>query len=115
LLKHWRNLRRENDGFGHIVVLSKELWKNVRQRRISLRLKTGKRQLNIQPAVAKAMARQSKKYLMIKYHNTVSIFLRVNGENREVQVRPADTLLQVLRNHLGLTGHCCRFCGITWV
>jgi len=104
LLKHWRNLRRENDGFGHIVVLSKELWKNVRQRRISLRLKTGKRQLNIQPAVAKAMARQSKKYLMIKYHNTVSIFLRVNGENREVQVRPADTLLQVLRNHLGLTG-----------
>ena len=30
--------------------------------------------------------------------------LRVNGETREVVVRPADTLLHVLRHALGLTG-----------
>ena len=41
---------------------------------------------------------------MIKYQDTISILLLVNGESREVQVRPADTLLQILRNHLGLTG-----------
>jgi len=41
---------------------------------------------------------------MIIYRDTVSILLRVNGESREVSVRPADTLLLVLRNHLGLTG-----------
>ena len=41
---------------------------------------------------------------MIIYRDTVSILLRVNGESREVSVRPADTLLPVLRNQLGLTG-----------
>ncbi len=41
---------------------------------------------------------------MIIYRDTVSILLRVNGEQREVPVRPADTLLLVLRNQLGLTG-----------
>lgn len=41
---------------------------------------------------------------MIKYSNKVSIFLDVNGSHREVTVRPADTLLLVLRNNLGLTG-----------
>jgi len=41
---------------------------------------------------------------MIIYRDTVSILLWVNGESREVSVRPADTLLLVLRNHLGLTG-----------
>ncbi len=32
------------------------------------------------------------------------IILRVNGEEREVTVRPADTLLYALRQQLGLTG-----------
>jgi carbon-monoxide dehydrogenase small subunit len=32
------------------------------------------------------------------------IFLSVNGEDRRVLVRPADTLLRVLRERLGLTG-----------
>ena len=41
---------------------------------------------------------------MIIYRDTVSLILRVNGDSREVLVRPADTLLLVLRNHLGLTG-----------
>jgi len=41
---------------------------------------------------------------MIIYRDTVSILLWVNGKSREVSVRPADTLLLVLRNHLGLTG-----------
>jgi len=38
------------------------------------------------------------------YRDTVSIVLRVNGESRAVSVRPADTLLLVLRDQLGLTG-----------
>lgn len=41
---------------------------------------------------------------MIIYRDRVSILLRVNGEHREVSVRPADSLLLVLRDHLGLTG-----------
>ncbi|QQZ09324.1 (2Fe-2S)-binding protein [Heyndrickxia vini] len=34
----------------------------------------------------------------------VSVILHVNGEQRTVNVRPAETLLSVLRNNLGLTG-----------
>jgi aerobic carbon-monoxide dehydrogenase small subunit len=34
----------------------------------------------------------------------VSIHLSVNGEQKEVMVRPADTLLSTLRDQLGLTG-----------
>ncbi|GIN86612.1 (2Fe-2S)-binding protein [Heyndrickxia sporothermodurans] len=34
----------------------------------------------------------------------VSVVLTVNGEQRAVSVRPAETLLSVLRNKLGLTG-----------
>jgi carbon-monoxide dehydrogenase small subunit len=30
--------------------------------------------------------------------------LRLNGENREIFARPADTLLEVVREHLGLAG-----------
>lgn len=32
------------------------------------------------------------------------VTLKINGENRQVSIRPADTLLFVLRTHLGLTG-----------
>lgn len=38
------------------------------------------------------------------YKDTVKLVLRVNGEKRTVTVRPADTLLRVLREQLGLTG-----------
>lgn len=41
---------------------------------------------------------------MITYAQYAPISLRVNGETREVIVRPADTLLHVLRHRLGLTG-----------
>ncbi|WP_429902618.1 (2Fe-2S)-binding protein [Heyndrickxia ginsengihumi] len=34
----------------------------------------------------------------------ISVILQVNGEQREVTIRPADTLLYVLREKLGLTG-----------
>jgi len=41
---------------------------------------------------------------MITYTHYAAISLRVNGDTREVVVRPADTLLHVLRQALGLTG-----------
>ncbi len=41
---------------------------------------------------------------MITYQDYAAISLRVNGETRQVVVRPADTLLHVLRRGLGLTG-----------
>ena len=41
---------------------------------------------------------------MITYTHHAAISLQVNGEAREVVVRPADTLLHVLRHTLGLTG-----------
>lgn len=41
---------------------------------------------------------------MIIYDDVVSIQLIINGENRKVWVRPADTLLRVMREKLGLTG-----------
>ncbi len=41
---------------------------------------------------------------MITYRDTVVIHLNVNGTEREAAVRPADTLLHVLRDNLGLTG-----------
>ena len=41
---------------------------------------------------------------MIHYKGYVSVTLHVNGEHREVIIRPADTLLRVLREQLGLTG-----------
>jgi len=41
---------------------------------------------------------------MITYKHHAAISLRVNGATREVVVRPADTLLHVLREALGLTG-----------
>jgi aerobic carbon-monoxide dehydrogenase small subunit len=41
---------------------------------------------------------------MISYHGIVKLELDVNGERRNVNVRPADTLLRVLREQLGLTG-----------
>lgn len=41
---------------------------------------------------------------MIAYKELVIIELQINDEKREVTVRPADTLLRVLREKLGLTG-----------
>ncbi len=41
---------------------------------------------------------------MKRYENFAAIELQVNGERRRVIVRPADTLLRVLREKLGLTG-----------
>jgi len=41
---------------------------------------------------------------MIKYEDICRLTLRVNGEERSVLVRPADTLLRVLREKLDLTG-----------
>ena len=38
------------------------------------------------------------------YDEPQQIELNINGENRKVMVRPADTLLRVLREKLGLTG-----------
>ncbi len=34
----------------------------------------------------------------------ITVTLEVNGETRQVEIRPADTLLYVLRSQLGLTG-----------
>ncbi|MGE5578976.1 MAG: (2Fe-2S)-binding protein [Bacillota bacterium] len=42
--------------------------------------------------------------MLLKMVSRGPIELRVNGETRQVVVRPADTLLDVLREHLGLTG-----------
>jgi carbon-monoxide dehydrogenase small subunit len=41
---------------------------------------------------------------MIVYEDVCHITLNVNGEARSLTVRPADTLLRVLREKLGLTG-----------
>ncbi|MBC8535817.1 (2Fe-2S)-binding protein [Feifania hominis] len=41
---------------------------------------------------------------MVQYDGKVTIELTVNGERREATVRPADVLLDVLRDRLGLTG-----------
>ena len=41
---------------------------------------------------------------MIRYTGHIAIKLDINSEQREVVVRPADTLLRVLREQLGLTG-----------
>jgi carbon-monoxide dehydrogenase small subunit len=41
---------------------------------------------------------------MISYIETARIELDINGEKRNLIVRPADTLLRVLREQLGLTG-----------
>lgn len=41
---------------------------------------------------------------MIEYKEYAQIELFVNGEKRKLIVRPADTLLRVLREKLGLTG-----------
>ena len=41
---------------------------------------------------------------MIQYKGKTVIQLQVNGESRSVTVRPSDTLLDVLREQLGLTG-----------
>ncbi len=37
-------------------------------------------------------------------HARMGLHLNINGEEKTVTVRPADTLLDVLREHLGLTG-----------
>lgn len=41
---------------------------------------------------------------MLEIRGKSIINLRINGETKSVAVRPADTLLYVLREHLGLTG-----------
>ncbi|HUX20672.1 MAG TPA: (2Fe-2S)-binding protein [Spirochaetia bacterium] len=41
---------------------------------------------------------------MREYRDIVRLGLNVNGERREVAVRPSDTLLRVLREGLGLVG-----------
>ncbi len=41
---------------------------------------------------------------MVRYEGKTVITLQVNGEKHEVAVRPADLLLDVLREQLGLTG-----------
>lgn len=41
---------------------------------------------------------------MQAYHGLIRMELNINGEMRNVIVRPADTLLRVLREQLGLTG-----------
>ena len=41
---------------------------------------------------------------MKSYSDVAKIMIDVNGEERSVHVRPADTLLRVLREKLGLTG-----------
>jgi carbon-monoxide dehydrogenase small subunit len=41
---------------------------------------------------------------MTTYTHYATLTLQINGEAREVLARPADTLLHVLRNTLGLTG-----------
>ena len=44
---------------------------------------------------------------MKELSGTVDLVLRVNGEDRRAAVRPAETLLRVLREKLGLTGDNC--------
>jgi carbon-monoxide dehydrogenase small subunit len=41
---------------------------------------------------------------MIAYNEAARIVLDINGEERSLIVRPADTLLRVLREQIGLTG-----------
>ena len=41
---------------------------------------------------------------MIHYKGHVALTLSINGEKRNIVVRPADTLLRVLREKLGLIG-----------
>jgi len=41
---------------------------------------------------------------MIVYNEAVRISLNINGEERSLIIRPADTLLRVLREQAGLTG-----------
>ncbi len=41
---------------------------------------------------------------MTRYTGHVAITLTINDEQREVVVRPADTLLRVLREQPGLSG-----------
>ncbi|HWP80732.1 MAG TPA: (2Fe-2S)-binding protein [Candidatus Acidoferrum sp.] len=41
---------------------------------------------------------------MVQYTGKTVVTLQVNGEKRDVAVRPADLLLDVLREQLGLTG-----------
>ncbi|HUX12222.1 MAG TPA: (2Fe-2S)-binding protein [Spirochaetia bacterium] len=41
---------------------------------------------------------------MRTYEGNVTMVLQVNGEEREVVVRPADTLLRVIREKIGLRG-----------
>lgn len=41
---------------------------------------------------------------MVRYEGKTTVTLRVNGEAREVAVRPSDLLLDALRDQLGLTG-----------
>ncbi len=41
---------------------------------------------------------------MVRYEGKVIVQLNVNGEARQVAVRPSDLLLDVLREQLGLTG-----------
>jgi aerobic carbon-monoxide dehydrogenase small subunit len=42
--------------------------------------------------------------MTISYHGISKIEITINGEKRNIAVRPADTLLRVLREKLGLTG-----------
>ena len=42
--------------------------------------------------------------MMVRYDGMAVISLNVNGEARQVAVRPSDLLLDVLREQLGLTG-----------
>jgi len=42
--------------------------------------------------------------MMKKYLDLTTIELTVNAEKRRVAVRPADTLLRVLREKMGLSG-----------
>ncbi|MGI6151406.1 MAG: (2Fe-2S)-binding protein [Christensenellales bacterium] len=41
---------------------------------------------------------------MVRYDGKTVVTLNVNGENRDVFIRPSDLLLDVLREQLGLTG-----------
>lgn len=42
--------------------------------------------------------------MMKSYRGVTTISLNINGEERRAVIRPADTLLRVLREKLGLTG-----------
>lgn len=41
---------------------------------------------------------------MESYKGYTSVYFNINGEKRKAVIRPADTLLRVLRENLGLTG-----------